>query len=178
MLIARNETDDKGLGVCTEGADASSCNIGGTGGGDYNELSQLVNEEAILLTLAPGWTWSELWVSSLDTGGTGGTEEGRLYWGDVPDVATLLAGSSSFHFVAGGLPSSGVEGKLSLPSGFNFNARYVLFRPDGAIGSRENNDYLVWGATATSVPEPGTLTLLGLGLAGVRFARRRKELTA
>jgi PEP-CTERM motif len=83
---------------------------------------------------------------------------------------------------AGGLPWAGVEGQLSLPSGpsgFNFNARYVLFRPDGAIGNGDNNnDYLVWGATATSVPEPGTLTLLGLGLAGVRFARRRKELTA
>src|SRR4051812_21839500 len=45
-LIGRNEgIDDSGLGVCSPG---EACNIGGAGGGDANELSQLENNEAIL----------------------------------------------------------------------------------------------------------------------------------
>ena len=73
--------------------------IGATGSGDDNELSQLENSEAILLSLTPGYSWSELWVSSLDSGGadldgTGGpntsAEAGRLYWGTSSDAARFL----------------------------------------------------------------------------------------
>jgi hypothetical protein len=35
-------------------------------------------------------------------------------------------------------------------------------------------DDVIYGEPATSVPEPGTMTLLALGLAGARFARRRR----
>src|SRR4051794_11332262 len=89
-LIGRNEgADDAGLGVCSPG---ESCNIGGSGGGDANELSQLTNNEAILLTLASGSSWVDLWVSSLDSGGTGGLEQGTLYWGNTSNITTLLGG--------------------------------------------------------------------------------------
>jgi hypothetical protein len=172
-LIARNEGGlvDDGLGVCSPG-DASHCSIGSTGGGDWNELSQLTDEEAILFSLAPGWTWSELWISSLDSGGTGDSEEGRLYFGNSSDVATLLT-SSSFDFTFGELPQVyGDVLTLASSSSFDPTARYLLWRPDGANG--DNNDYLVWGASATqTVPEPASMMLFGVGLAGL-VARRRK----
>src|SRR4051812_14975240 len=80
-LIARNEgTADAGLGVCSPG---ESCNIGTTGAGDANELSQLNNNEAILLNLASGSNWLDLYVSSLDSGGTNNQEQGMVYWGNT-----------------------------------------------------------------------------------------------
>ncbi|MEP6593240.1 MAG: PEP-CTERM sorting domain-containing protein [Acidobacteriota bacterium] len=177
-LIARNETDDHGLGVCSEGL--ANCNIGSTGGGDRNELSQLTTEEAILLSLEPGWNWSELWVSSLDSGdgaagavGQDGNEAGRVFWGNSSTITALLGGPSfGFqHSDFGGLEEGNILA-LSAAGAFDMTSRYVLFRPDGVLGA--NNDYLVYGAAVTPVPEPGTLTLVALGLAAAwRGARRR-----
>ena len=52
-----------------------------------------------------------------------------------------------------------------------------LFWDDPGAGPDDNHDDMIIRAVftpATSVPEPGTLALFGLGLLGIGLARRKK----
>jgi hypothetical protein len=166
-LWLRNQTNDHGLGVCSEGQQACA-----TGGGDVNELDNANALEAILLERPVDTIWTSLWVSSLDSGGTGGSEEGTLAWGN--SLAELLNPLNWLNFGYGAFGTA-VEGDLlTLASAFDPTARYVLFFHGGVAGS--DNDYLVWRGAYTNslrVPEPGTLVLLGVGLAMFGLRRRR-----
>jgi hypothetical protein len=140
-----------------------------------NELSQLTNTERIVLSLAEGYQYSDVWLSSLDDTLPGGVESGRMYWGN--DLNTILASPfQSFMFPAFG--GSLVEGQLALtsPAGVA-SSRLLAFVPGNGVSTTgANEDYLVWGvgATATSVPDGGSaVALLGLGLLGLSTLRRK-----
>jgi hypothetical protein len=180
-LYQRNETNDHGIGVCSEGQ--SACD---SGGGDVNELSNQLYYEVIRLDLGDWAAWSSLWVSSLDS-----QEVGTLYWGDSPVIDTLLSGDSYTYMAGVGAFAGGVvEADIfagALAAGFDPTAQYLLFTPgtpgaapDSLLSSincaecgTTDNDYLVWKGTV--VPVPAAVWLFGSGLLGlVGIARRKK----
>ena len=96
-LWLRNDPEDLGLGYCSEG---SNCGTTSTlGNGDWNELSNNYKDEIIRLTLPTGKVWTDIFVSSLDEGGSGNNETGTLYWSDVanPNLNTLTTKAIFSH---------------------------------------------------------------------------------
>lgn len=171
-LWLRNVPNDHGLGVCSETGLCTS------GGGDVNEISQLTNQEGIRLTLPTGFTaWTSLFVSSLDSGGSNGAEQGLLYWSNTAAFSSL---NPSFGFGYGDFGTS-VEGDiltLAAAAGFDPAAKYLWFITDPANCSGSpstcNNDYLLWKGDITPVPEPTTMALAGMALVGLMIAVRRR----
>lgn len=87
--------------------------------------------------------------------------DGRM-WDEivgVPDIAGISTGS--------GYSNGNDVFWWVLPS--------PLTRPNAWFGNRWNYSIDELPGTPVSVPEPGTLGLLGLGLAGMAFARRRRR---
>ena len=129
--------------------------MGSFSGNDTNGSGRITTNEVTAFDL----TWSGNMRTSAFTHGLGNLS------GLVYNIGLdLLRGLSS----NGGGNSAGYLRFLSvasvngpLPGGFFFDRdRQIIFHP---------------GVTTTSVPEPGTLTLFGLGLLAIGFASRRRQ---
>ena len=175
FIWLRNNSNDHGLGYCSEGTDCGP--KASTGLGDFNELSNNNKFEVIRLTLPTGKAWSDIFVSSLDTGGSNNNETGTLYWSNTANQnLSMLSGFTFSHTSNTSLGGSN-EGSILLPAGFDVNAKYLFFRagPNTDSINPNNNDYLVWGVSVTAVPEPEIYAMMGIGLALMGFVARRRQ---
>lgn len=131
FLWVRNEPHDHGVGVCSSGENCGP--LDGTGSGDWNELSNEANFEVIRLHRTVE-NWSQLWVSSLDAGGSGDSEMGTFFFSNDSALNLDTAVGTSFSYTGGS------EEKM-IWSGNN-GSDYVYFIA-GPNPAGTNNDYLV-----------------------------------
>ncbi len=194
IFVRDQGSTELGLGVCGPSEQSSTAcrpaagygpgpNYSG-GGGDINELdNRSGNQELLRLTIASGMQWDGAWVSSLDSGGTGGAEGGRMYWANLADPNSVIGQSTDFLNYAYGSFGGAVRGNVLSLAGASFNssAKYLFFQGNPTNGT--NNDHLIWGVTLSSqkppqqisVPEPGTVALWGIGLAALGAGRRSRR---
>jgi len=174
-LYIRNDADDHGLGICSP-ADDPPC-PGPTNGGDFNELDNAGAPELIRLTLPAGYEWVSVQLSSLDTNSGTGSEFGRL-WADLDgNPSTFDLTMVLWKFMGTAASGPAVEPSFLIP-GSAASSPYLFFEPFDwrPTGLSSNNDFLVYQATInqTRVPEPATLSVLGIGLLALSRLRRRR----
>ncbi len=169
-LFVRNEPfHDMVFGVCAPSEQSKSeCAAPGKykkGGGHVNELDNDGTKEMIRLTLADGWTWDNVWLSSIDN------EKGQLWYSDKAGFNKDLSSFATLYKSYLGTPSE----MSNVGLGSSSDATYLYFVP-GPKGS--DNDHLLWTVSVdrvAQVPEPATYGMFGLGLAMLGAIRLRRK---
>jgi hypothetical protein len=102
----------------------------------------------------------------------------------APDSPIGATGGQSWGFGPGGAPSLPLltsfgtsGGYATLPAGPNppgFNYSHIVYTFTPYPFSLPSNGSLALSADVGAIPEPGTMVLLGLSLAGAAYARRRR----
>jgi len=111
---------------------------------------------------------------------SGGTSHASVIWtfsgtvlgvmsdgpGALEDASTALLGAAGTNYPLGSFPARGFEGADTyLIAGNTLSVDMFVSQPGDWIRV----------ITATAVPEPGTLALLGIGLFGMGLMRRRRK---
>lgn len=116
-----------------------------------------------LISFTPGILLNNLFLASFSDGNPFGPASdftATIDWGDGTVSAGTISGTAS---------AFSLTGSHTYASGGNFPILVGVLDDGGASLRTETA-----ASNGTSVPEPATFALLGLGLAGLRFAWRRK----
>lgn len=121
-------------------------------------------------TFSDGTPW--LTLAGADPLGVGSTLNGSIT--GVSAIGAILTGEGSgFLDVVGGLAAAYFDTNSQFGSDFKYTSEFGPL--PSAIGDKTHIGTGTIAGASQAVPEPGILALLGLGIAGLGFARRNKK---